>query len=214
MNRRLICYAIVLPAVTVLLTHEVASQEHASPTKADTTHAGTTDSESAAEAQVEAFARYAMPSKHHKVLDQMAGDWDLKVKYRMSPDTPIVESEGTCTRKWILGKRFMVEEFDGGYLAMPFQGQAIYGYDSFEEKYTSVWLDTMSTAVTTYLGECRKDCRIITFEGVHGDPFTGVKRRSRGITRFVNDKKHIVELYEPDSSGKDFKVLEITYTRQ
>jgi hypothetical protein len=172
------------------------------------------DDETDAEAQIETFARFAMPSQHHRVLDRMAGEWNLKVKYRMSPDTPEVESEGTCKRTWILGKRFVLEEFDGGYLALPFQGHALYGYDAFEGKYTSAWLDTMSTAITTYRGVCDDQCNVINFEGLHGDPWTGAKRRSRGITRFVDDNKHVVEIHEPDAKGREFKILEITYSRK
>ena len=126
----------------------------------------------------------------------------------------MVESRGTCRRKWILGNRFILEEFDGGSLALPFQGLAIYGYDAFEEKYTSVWVDTTNTAITASAGSCRGGCQEIAFTGQHGDPWSGVKRPSRGVTRFINDNEQVLELYEPDVDGREFKVLEIHYTRQ
>lgn len=154
-----------------------------------------------------------MPGEHHRLLEKMAGRWNMAVEYRMNSQMPAVESKGTCQRKWILGKRFLLEEFDGGSLALPFQGLAIYGYDAFERKYTSVWVDTMSTAITTNLGICQDSCKRIVFTGQHGDPWTGVKRPSRGVTRLVNDNQHVLELYEPDSDGKEFKILEIVYTR-
>ena len=166
------------------------------------------------EALVETWAQYAMPGEHHQLLEKMAGSWHAAIKYRMTADSPIVESEGACERKWILGKRFLLEEFDGGDLGMPFQALAIYGYDSFEKKYTSVWVDTMSTALTTNLGTCQEGCKRITFVGLHGDPWTGVKRHSRGITRFISDSKHALELHEPGQDGKEFKILEIIYTRK
>ena len=31
--------------------------------------------------------------------------------------------------------------------------------------------------------------------------------------RFIDDNAHIVEIYEPDGTGRDFKTLEIAYTR-
>ena len=155
-----------------------------------------------------------MPGEHHRVLGKLAGSWNMAVKYRMSADSPVVESKGTCERKWILGNRFVLEEFDGGSLALPFQGLAIYGYDAFDKKYTSVWVDTTNTAMTTSAGTCQEDCRVIAFVGRHGDPWSGTKKPSRGVTRFVNDDQHVLELYEPDREGKEFKVLEITYTRK
>jgi hypothetical protein len=138
----------------------------------------------------------------------------MAVKYRMDSGSEVVESQGTCRRKWILGNRFVLEEFDGGSLALPFKGLAIYGYDAFEQKYTSVWVDTTSTAMTTSQGSCDDGCDVIAFTGRHGDPWTGVKRPSRGVTRLVNDNEHVLELYEPGSDGQEFRVLEIRYTRK
>ena len=138
---------------------------------------------------------------------------DLLEKARTWPLNP-VQSAGTCARKWILGKRFLLEEFDGGELGLPFQALAVYGYDAFEKKYTSVWVDTMSTAITTSQGICQKQCETIAFTGQHGDPWTGTKRPSRGVTRLVNDNQHVLELYEPGADGKEFKILEIVYTRK
>lgn len=166
------------------------------------------------ESLVDNLVRYSMPGEHHKLLEKMAGEWNMAIKYRMKGDAPVVESEGTCRRKWILGGRFLLEEFDGGNLGLPFQGLAIYGYDSFEKKYTSVWVDTMNTAITTALGTCQNSCELISFVGRHGDPWTGVKKPSRGVTRFIADDKHTLELYEPGADGKEFKVLEIVYTRK
>jgi len=172
------------------------------------------DTASASELLVDNWVRYAMPGEHHKLLEKMAGSWSMTIKYQMNAETPAVESQGTCERRWILGKRFLLEEFDGGSLGLPFQGLAIYGYDAFEKKYTSVWIDTMSTAITTNLGTCRESCQWIDFVGRHGDPWTGAVRSSRGGTRFVDDDHHVLELHEPDASGKEFKILEIVYARK
>ena len=213
MKLRMLWCAVALVAVTALLTHEVVSQDQDASRNAESEKSSGPKPGSDTESLVDTWVRYAMPGEHHKLLSKMAGRWDMAIKYRMNSEMPVVESKGTCERKWILGNRFLLEEFDGGNLAMPFQGLAIYGYDSFEQKYTSVWVDTMSTAITTNLGTCRDACELITFIGQHGDPWTGTKRPSRGVTRFVNDTRHVLELYEPDSGGKEFKILEIVYTR-
>ena len=138
MTRRTLVYAVLLVGPPVLLTSGAVSQEKGSPPEATRKGTSQPDASSDAEAQLETFIRYAMPGEHHRLLGKMAGRWNMAVKYRMNADTPIVESRGTCERKWILGNRFILEEFDGGNLALPFQGLAIYGYDSFENKYTSV----------------------------------------------------------------------------
>ncbi len=215
MKLRMLGCAAALVGVTALVTKEVVPQERGVPTPpgANPPTAGEPDADPDSEALVDTWVRYAMPGEPHKLLERMAGSWNMTIKYRMNADAPAVESKGTCERRWILGKRFVLEEFDGGNLALPFRGLAIYGYDAFERKYTSVWVDTMSTAITTNLGTCQEGCKLITFSGRHGDPWTGSKRPSRGVTRFVSDEQHVLELYEPDLDGREFKILEIVYTR-
>jgi hypothetical protein len=213
MQLRSLWCAAGLICLSAFVTSEVASQDKEAARQPQPPGTDQPDDRPDSESLIDTWVSYAMPGEHHKLLERMAGKWDMAIKYRMSPDLPIVESEGTCTRRWILGKRFLLEEFDGGNLGLPFQGLAIYGYDSFEQKYTSVWVDTMSTAITTNLGACRETCDEIAFVGRHGDPWTGVKRHSRGVTRFVGDNEHVLELHEPDAQGREFKILEITYTR-
>ena len=204
MRPRMLLCAVALIGATALVSTRVVSQD-----KTDRASGAAQDNE----LLVDRWVQYAMPGKHHQLLGKMAGNWNMAVKYRMDSASPVVESQGTCQRKWILGKRFLLEEFDGGSLALPFQGLAIYGYDAFEQKYTSAWVDTTNTAITTSLGTCRDGCDEIAFTGRHGDPWSGTKRPSRGVTRFVSDDEHVLELYEPGTDGKEFNVLEIRYTR-
>lgn len=196
-------------AASVALSHEGGQSEQDPP---KTTSSA--DSATSTDSLIETMVRYAMPAPQHRLLDRMAGKWKTHVKYQMTADAPVVESEGNCERKWVLGNRFLLEEFDGGDLALPFQALAIYGYDRFEQKYTSAWIDSLTTAITTYLGTCKDPCDVINFVGQHGDPWTGQKRPSRGVTRFVSDKQHTVELYESGGDGREYRVLEINYTRE
>jgi hypothetical protein len=167
-----------------------------------------------AEKQVEVMVRYAMPGKPHQLLNQMAGAWDTVTRYWMKPGTEAVEAKGTSARKWILDGRFLLEELDGGNLAIPFRGLAVYGYDAFDAKYTSAWMDTTSTAILTNLGTYDKTNHLVNFDGEYKDPWTGSRKKSRGLTRFLSSDKHALELYVTESDGKEFKMLEITYTRK
>ena len=200
--------AAILVGATALVTAEVVSQEKPAAPDAEP------QAQPEEESPIDIWVRHAMPGEHHRVLGKLAGDWQMAVEYRMNADAPAVTSEGTCQRKWILGRRFVLEEFDGGSLGLPFQGLVIYGYDAFEDKYTSAWVDTMNTAITTSRGTCQEPCRQISFVGRHGDPWTGTIRQTHGLTRFVSDDQHVLELYEPDNSGREFKILKIVYTRQ
>ncbi|HUU84721.1 MAG TPA: DUF1579 family protein [Phycisphaerae bacterium] len=208
-----LCCAAVLVGATALITNQVASQDTQPPPESAPQRPAKPNAEQDTDSLVDTWIQHAMPGEHHQLLARMTGSWSMAIEYRMNADSPVVTSQGTCQRKWILGDRFVLEEFDGGSLALPFQGMAIYGYDSFEQKYTSIWVDTTNTAITTSLGTCQDTCDLIRFQGRHGDPWTGVKRPSRGATRFVTADQHVLELYEPGADGKEFKILQITYTR-
>jgi hypothetical protein len=164
--------------------------------------------------QIEAMVRYAMPGKEHQLLNRMVGKWDTLTQYRMKPGAEPVEANGSGTRKWILEGRFLMEELDGGNLALPFRGMGLFGYDAFEKKYTSAWVDTTSTALLTNLGTYDPASDAVTFTGDYKDPWTGARKKSRGRIRFLGPDKHVLELHITESEGREFKMLEITYTRQ
>jgi hypothetical protein len=167
-----------------------------------------------AEAQAETFAHYAMPGPEHKLLDRMAGSWNTLTRYWPAPDAELVESKGTSQRKWILDGRFLMEELDGGNLALPFRGLGLYGYDAFERKHTSAWVDPMNTSILTNLGTYDKTNDVVNFTGQYKDPWTGTRKPERGVTRFLGNDKHVLEIHVTEPNGKEFKMLEITYTRQ
>jgi len=155
-----------------------------------------------------------MPGPEHKLLDRMAGSWDTLTRYWPAPDAELVESKGTSQRKWILDGRFLMEELDGGNLALPFRGLGLYGYDAFERKHTSAWVDTMNTSILTNLGTYDKTNDMVNFIGQYKDPWTGTRKPERGVTRFLGNDKHVLEIHVTEPNGKEFKMLEITYTRQ
>ena len=167
-----------------------------------------------AESQIETWVRHAAPGKEHKLLEQMVGRWETVTTYRKEAGDPPVQARGRCERKWILDGRFVQEELDGGLLGMPFRGVGVYGYDAFEQKYTSVWMDTTSTAITTYLGVYDEGRKVVDFVGVYGDPWTGVKKKVRGVTRLESAEREVLELYVPKPDGGEFKMLEIVYGRE
>lgn len=165
------------------------------------------------ERQVEDLVRYAMPGPHHQLLDRLAGSWETTTRYWMKAGLEPAEAKGTCLRRWILGGRFLMEELEGGNLALPFRGVALFGYDAFEEKYTSAWVDTMNTAITTNLGTYDPTGDAVTFAGVYKDPWTGSRKPERGVLRFQSPQQHTLELFVQEPGGDEFKMLEITYSR-
>jgi len=161
--------------------------------------------------------KYAKPGEHHKHLKQFVGTWRQKGYWQITPDATPHEITGECKAELILGGRFVQQKVTGPSMTEeqgpPFEGMGIIGYDNYKQKYTSVWMDSMSTSMFTLEGTCRMDGKVLTLEAEYEDPMTGSKRSSRSIYRFLGPDRYVMEMFETDPDGKEFKSLEITYTR-
>jgi hypothetical protein len=114
----------------------------------------------------------------------------------------------------ILGGRFLQEEFQGEMMGKKFNGMGLTGYDKFNNKYVSFWIDDMGTGMFTTEGTADENGKVLTFTGKMDDPMTGEKGKSmKLITRIVSPDKHIFEMHDL-SLGEKSKTMEITYTRK
>ena len=171
------------------------------------------------EQMTEDWMKHAQPGKFHAHLEPLVGRWTQSVKMWMAPGAPPVVSTGTTESKWILGGRFLLQEVKedvkGDMDHPPFEGAGLIGYDNFKKKYTSVWVDNMGTAIMTSLGTCDDSGKVFTMIGRHDDVFTGrLDQKFKAITRIVDNDTLIDEMYVTGPDGKEFKMLEITYTRR
>jgi hypothetical protein len=154
------------------------------------------------------------PGAAHQALEPLVGEWNAEVKTWMAPDAPPSVTKGTAKSTWIMGGRFVQQEFNGEFMGKPFRGIGLTGYDNTKQKYSNVWIDDISTAVFTSEGEAGKGGKVITFEGKYDCAMTGEKdKQSKQIIRVISRDKHIFEMHDP-SKGEKSKGMEITYTRK
>ncbi len=165
------------------------------------------------QAMMEVYQKLATPGAPHKMLASMAGSWNTKIKSWMEPNTSPMESTGTCEQKILLGGRFLQQEFTGEMMGSTFNGIGITGYDNHTKKYVSTWIDSMGTAILFFEGTASTDGKTFTQESRYDDPIKG-PMKWRSVTRIVDDNTHVFEMYGIDKSGKEEKMMEITYTRK
>jgi hypothetical protein len=94
-----------------------------------------------------------------------------------------------------------------------FTGIGVTGYDNQKKKYVSSWMDSMGTGLYMFEGTGSPDGKEITFLGGWDDPMEG-PMKVRAVSKFVSDNSHIFEMYGTGKSGKEVKMMEITYTRK
>jgi hypothetical protein len=150
------------------------------------------------------------PGAGHKALDALGGNWKAEVKCFMNPDGPANVSHGTSKTSWILGGRFLEEEFHGEMMGKPFTGRGLLGFDNSKQKFKSVWVDDVNTAIITTEGKGENGNKVIMLEGKVDCAGTGQKDITmKQVFRILSPDKHVLEMSH-DGTTK----MEITYTRQ
>jgi hypothetical protein len=155
----------------------------------------------------------AAPGPYHKALDPLVGDWNVEVKFWMASNQPPTISKGTAKSSWILGERFVQEEFNGEFMGKPFRGLSFTGFDNVLKKYRSVWIDDMSTTMVISEGDADTGGKVFTFGGDYSCPLTGEKHKpTKQVYSILSRDKHLFEMYDPTQN--DMKTMEIIYIRK
>jgi hypothetical protein len=159
------------------------------------------------------YMKLSIPGAPHKRLASLAGNWATKTTAWMEPEKPPVESKGTCKQKMILGGRYLQQEYTGDMMGNKFTGINLLGYDNHTKKYVSIWIDSMSTGIYYFEGNAGRDGKTITQESRYDDPVRG-PMTWRSISKVVNDKTMVYEMYIKVKGGKEEKMMEMTLTRK
>jgi len=168
------------------------------------------------QAEMEAWMKAGTPGAQHQALAATAGNYVVKVKQWHDPKGPVMEDSGTAKRTMTLGGRVMVEDLSctmmGGMV--PFTGHGMIGYDNVTGKYWGTWNDSMSTAVFLTEGTCDASGKNCTFTGSMNDPVKKTPIKMRMTTKWPSPTTEVFEMYTPGPDGKEFRSMEITYTKK
>lgn len=161
------------------------------------------------------WMKIAAPGPAHDLLKSMAGEWTCTGKSWMAPDQPPMESTpGTSKSEMFFDGRYLKTEHSGDMMGMPFQGLGYMGYDNFRKQYWMTWIDNMGTALYTAYGAASSDGKEITLLGKSDDPMSGEKDKdTKYAWKLVDDKTIVFEVWDM-TPGKEFKCMEMTYTKK
>jgi len=183
-------------AVTIVRSDEKPGQPEMSPEE---------------KAMHEAWMKAGAVGPEHEKMAAMVGKWKAEVKFWHGPGDPEV-SYGTSEFKTILGGRFLEEVFNGEAMGQPFEGRGFSGYDNTTKKHISLWMDSMTTGWLTFEGAWDESSKTLVSQGESVDPM-GTKWQMRNVCKEKSKNEHVFEMYKTGPDGKEFKALEITYTR-
>jgi hypothetical protein len=166
-------------------------------------------------AMMKAMMEAGMPGDAQKKLDGMAGTWDAKVTTWMMPGADPMVMTGTSQNDWIMGGRYLRQNFSGSFMGMPFEGVGYTGYDNVRKQYWGTWMDNMSTGIMMSNGTgMSADGKSWTFNGSMADPMTGKDTTVKETITVADANHHMMEMWAPGPDGQMFKSMTIEYTRK
>ncbi len=195
----------IMVAVWAMTLGVAQAEEAAAPPSAD----------AATSTAMEAMQRLGSPSEGHPAFEPLIGAWPYEARGWMAPDAPPQAMAGTATNTAIFGGRFLKQEVIGHTEGQPvFKGLGFTGYDNLRQEYQSVWFDNMMTGMMVGAGRFDAATRTLTDQGEFSCPVTGEPHRWFRTAWTVVDANHTTyETYARVPDGREFKSLEIRYTR-
>ncbi len=164
---------------------------------------------------IKAMTEAGKPGPEHAKLAPLIGNWTYTSKFWMDPSKPAMESKGTIERKWVLGKRFVEEKFEGTQFdGKPgFEGFALIGYDNARKQYTYTWNCNMGTGTSNGLGTADAAGKKLTLETESFCPLEKKVIKGREEIRIEGEDKVVQESYMT-VDGKEMKVMELIAVRK
>ena len=192
MKLRMLALGFVLGLTAALATSEVTSSDQsAEDEKPD---------------YMELWRQYGMPGKHHEVLAKFVGEWDSTTKYyNEGPDGPAEELTVTLSSRMIFGGRFletrmagtMELEVDDAMMTIPVEAIAYTGYNTFRQKYVSVYINAHNTGIYYSEGRPSEDGKTITYYSEWGDWETGEDDKlMMMVDRLIDENTTVTEFYD------------------
>ncbi|TAH38711.1 MAG: DUF1579 domain-containing protein [Planctomycetota bacterium] len=156
-------------------------------------------------------AMMAKPTAEHEVLKLDEGTWKAQTKFWMAPNQEPEAGTGVETNTMSLNGLWLVSDYkdDSGMFA----GHGVAGYDTQKKKYVGAWVDTMTTHLGLSEGTWDKGKKTMTWTGEGTDMATGKPAKFRTVVTYPDAKTRHAEAFMTGADGKEWKNLEIHYTR-
>jgi hypothetical protein len=149
-----------------------------------------------------------------KLAMDLAGEWNAECVCTMFPGATPNKSNGKAKFLAVNGMqmRFVSQEFQGEFLGKKFNGMGYMGWNPTTSKYESVWFDSTTNGFMFQTGT-KDGSGAIDWTGTITDPMTKQTKKTHSKTIFKDHNTMTFEMFDVDEQGKEFKCMEISYTR-
>ncbi len=158
-------------------------------------------------------AAMAAPGPQHKILEKLAGTWNVSMSYWMAPGQPATTFDYQQTSKMIIGGRFLQSNTDAEFMGQPMSTISIMGFDRRHNVFTTYGCDSWGTYCVAASGP--KEGNVITMYGEDEDPILGHTQKYNMVCTLIDRDTYKWEIYFIDMvpGVKEFKMVEMVAKR-
>ena len=171
------------------------------------------ESKAEMEAMMAKAKELGSPGAGHEVLKPLEGDWTIETKGWMPGEKKPMVSTGSGSMNWVMGGRWLKQDFKGTWMGQPFEGLGYIGYDNVKKQYVSVWMDNMSTGLMKSSGQYDAAAKTIKDQGDFSCPMANKEMSFRDEWKILDNDNLVYSMYGNDPEGKEMKMMEIKYKR-
>jgi len=153
------------------------------------------------------------PTKEHKWLRRIVGEWTYESEAMMGPDAPAWKSSGTQSVR-MLGDLWSVGEIQG---EMPDGTSSVsiisLGYDPAKEKFVGTFIASMMTHLWPYEGTLNGNVLTLDSEGpsFKGD---GSMSKYQDLVEIMSDDEYTLSSQAPGEDGKWHPFMKMVFKRK
>lgn len=165
---------------------------------------------------MEMMAKYGTPGEAHELLKRYVGEWEFEMRSWPKPGAEPMVSVGTMKNTLLFDGRYVKCLFKGMMGDPKAMGIEILGYDLYQERYVTFWIDSWSTSFALTSGTLDGAGRVLTETGAFPDPMTEGKtmQKVKNVTSFLPEGGYRFEMFMVMPDGTEVKSMEIVTTKK
>ena len=160
------------------------------------------------------WQEYMTPGDMHKMIAKWDGTWNGDITMWMYPGAPEQKMKGTAVNKMIMNGLYQESNHTGTMMGMPFNGKSILAYDNHRKEFISTWIDNMGSGIMVMRGTWDDATKTCTLKGKMVDPGTKGDIEERETFKIIDDNTQEMEMFVTGPDGKEFKTMNIKFTRK
>lgn len=155
------------------------------------------------------------PGKPHELLEKFVGTWNGKGMITPDPKQPSIRfqslqnNDRVCNDLWLHSRLTATGVGEG-----PLEAFRLIGYDDRNERYVSIWIDSLGSDPFIGVGHLSEDGRQLTFQTYGDSRWTGKMIEQRSVITFVSAEKRKTEFFQRDVEGEWRLFMEVTEDRR